>query len=256
MIYNITSKHNELIKDIAKNISKNKWIALDSIKFLNDTNQDKFKIKYVLCTENWMEKNEDVIDSVLNTVVLTNHDIIKKVSNTQSPPEILIVAELKISNFEITNDKNYLILDSINDPGNMGTLIRTAVSFDINDIYISKNSVNVLNEKVVRSSVGALTRVNINYYDNLVELVENLESNKVSVYASALECDATDLESVEFNYPSAIIVGNEANGIKQSDLSKIKNKIYIRIENIQSLNVAIAGAIMMYKMSTVKRCKN
>ncbi|MGL4951746.1 MAG: TrmH family RNA methyltransferase [Mycoplasma sp.] len=247
----ITSKENSIIKNIVKKLNdkKNNVILLDSLKIFEESNSQSNNLEYILCTNDWYEKNYKSIEPFKDKLILTTIEIIQKINETKNSTPCCFILNLKIPSFELSKDTNYLILDHISDPGNLGALLRVAVAFNFNNIYISNNSVNLTNQKVVRSSMSAINKIKVNKYDDLLELSKKLTSNNIDVLATALDVNAKKLSEFECTKPFALILGNEANGIDLNVLNNLDNKIYIEINNIQSLNVVSAGSIILYNLS-------
>ena len=169
-----------------------------------------------------------------------------KLAFTKSPSNIM--AKCKIdSNNELMMKKRYLILDDLQDPGNIGTLIRSALAFGIDQVILSKNCVDLYNDKLLRAMQGANFHISCIYGD-LTEIIEKLQANGVVVVGSALE-NGQDISLIEKTEKMAFIVGNEGNGMNQNILDKCDYIGYIPIQTIESLNVAIAGSILMYHFS-------
>ena len=146
-------------------------------------------------------------------------------------------------NEDIKSDK-LLILDRIQDPGNIGTIIRTAESFSINTIFYSKGTADVFSPKVVRTTMGSI------YFVNFVKLddISKLKSEGYKIYASCLE-NAISSKSAFTDEKMALILGNESMGISEDLINQSDKKIKIDMTgNAQSLNVATAGAILIYEM--------
>ena len=136
------------------------------------------------------------------------------------------------------------MLDNIQDPGNIGTLIRSALAFGFKSI-VAKNSVDFYNDKVIRSSQGALFRVGL-FNDDLVEFIRNNDDYRY--LATDLNTD-NYLENIEvFEGKIALILGNEGMGVSQEVLNEVSERIKIRIKDVESLNVGVAGSIIMYEI--------
>jgi TrmH family RNA methyltransferase len=149
---------------------------------------------------------------------------------------------------EITNNSNIgekvLLLDNVQDPGNIGTLIRSCVAFGFSTI-ISENSVDYYNEKVVRSTQGALFKVNL-LNGSLSDFIK--ESKDYDFYVTDLKSDFT-LEETEFkNNKLGIILGNEGQGVRQELIDLVDQSFKIKMKNMESLNVGVAGSIIMYEI--------
>lgn len=179
-------------------------------------------------------------------VIEVSEEVMAKLAFTKSPSNIM--AKCKIdSNNELMMKKRYLILDDLQDPGNIGTLIRSALAFGIDQVILSKNCVDLYNDKLLRAMQGANFQISCIYGD-LTEIIEKLQANGVVVVGSALE-NGQDISLIEKTEKMAFIVGNEGNGMNQNILDKCDYIGYIPIQTIESLNVAIAGSILMYHFS-------
>lgn len=179
-------------------------------------------------------------------VIEVSEEVMAKLAFTKSPSNIM--AKCKIdSNNELMIKKRYLILDDLQDPGNIGTLIRSALAFGIDQVILSKNCVDLYNDKLLRAMQGANFHISCIYGD-LTEIIEKLQANGVVVVGSALE-NGQDISLIEKTEKMAFIVGNEGNGMNQNILDKCDYIGYIPIQTIESLNVAIAGSILMYHFS-------
>ena len=179
-------------------------------------------------------------------VIEVSEEVMAKLAFTKSPSNIM--AKCKIdSNNELMMKKRYLILDDLQDPGNIGTLIRSALAFGIDQVILSKNCVDLYNDKLLRAMQGANFHISCIYGD-LTEIIEKLQANGVVVVGSALE-NGQDISLIEKTEKMAFIVGTEGNGMNQNILDKCDYIGYIPIQTIESLNVAIAGSILMYHFS-------
>lgn len=178
-----------------------------------------------------------------DNVTLVNETVMKKITSLTSVPNMIGVCK-KINERKLGN--RLLILDNIQDPGNLGTIIRSAVAFSIDTIVLSKNTVDLYNPKVIRATQGMIFKINIVVRD-LIPFVATLEDYKI--YTTNVVC-GTELKNVEKNNKYAIIMGNEGCGVNE-DLAKLCDEaIYINMNPLcESLNVAIATSIILYEFS-------
>ena len=144
----------------------------------------------------------------------------------------------------IKRRKTLFALDDLQDPGNIGTLIRTALAFSIDQVILSNNCVDLYNDKLLRSMQGANFHLSC-IYGNLTQLISQLQEKGVVVIGSALE-NGKNIAQINRYSKMAFVVGNEGNGMNPEVLAKCDDIGYIPINTIESLNVAIAGSIMMY----------
>lgn len=171
-------------------------------------------------------------------------DILKKLSDSVSGTYIMAVCHMpNISSIDFGN--KVIVLDDVQDPGNVGTIIRTAFSFGYTSIVLSNHSVDVYNEKVIRSTQGALFHMPIIRGDIMV-LLQELKQQGITLYATSLH-EATPLQQTPKKTPCALIFGNEGNGVSKDVIDYSDHKVFIEMETFESLNVAVAAGICMYE---------
>lgn len=236
MIYKINSRQNDKIKNLVK---------LSNPKFSKE--QKLFKIEGFHALEMAMEAK--VIKSVFTTSELKinvdipqyiiSKEIMQQVSSAKSPQGVIAVCEY-INSRPISSNK-ILYLDDVSDPGNLGTLLRTALAFGYKDVVIN-GGCNEYNEKVLQSTQGAIFKLNILHELDLKELKD------FEILATEIK-GSIDLENVKAPAKHVLILGNEAHGVQDKILKLADKRIRINIQDIESLNVAVAGAIAMYKLS-------
>jgi len=186
-------------------------------------------------------KDCDLSFNVKTTIVDENK--IKKLSELKTPTNIIGICKY-LEEKELKN--KILILDEIRDPGNLGTIIRSAVAFNIDTIVLGENTVDLYNDKVIRASQGMLFHINI-IKRNLTEFIIELKEKGYYIYATSL---ATNKENIEKKEKYAIIVGNEGQGIKQEILNLADGFIKINMNsNCESLNVGVATSIILYELN-------
>ena len=178
-------------------------------------------------------------------VYYVNEDILKKLSFVQSPQGIIAIVKKNIAEIDYSLNK-YLLCDGVSDPGNMGTIIRTALAFNIDMIILASGSVDIYNDKVIRGSQGAILQIPV-VYTSLDDCVNKLQANDVKVYASTLSKRSINLKDVKEIDKFALVVGNEGSGVSQhiQDISDYNIKI-AHSDSIDSLNVGVATSIMLY----------
>ncbi|MDQ0359340.1 TrmH family RNA methyltransferase [Breznakia pachnodae] len=176
--------------------------------------------------------------------VLEDH-VMDKLSKNVSSVNYIAVCKKQI--YEIKDNTRLLLLDAVQDPGNMGTIIRSAHSFGFDGIYLSEDCVDIYNEKVIRSTQGALFHLPIINCD-LQMKVEELQKGGVEVVATALNEEAVYLGDYTPKASIALIMGNEGSGVKESLIKKADKVMKIEMANFESLNVAIAASICMYEL--------
>lgn len=176
--------------------------------------------------------------------------VLNKLSNQNSNSKMIGVCK-KLSLTPI-KEENILLLDNVQDPGNVGTILRTAHSFGIDCIYMSKGCADIYNPKTIQSSQGALFFIPVIQTD-LIEEIKNLQSKDIEVYATALHDNHKDLQDIKPNEKYAILVGNEGQGVRKELIDLSDHIVKIEMETFESLNVAIAASICMYTFKYAKR---
>lgn len=173
-----------------------------------------------------------------------SESVLKYISELTNPPKILGICS-KLKKGSIGN--KIVILDDIQDPGNLGTIIRSAVAFNIDTLILSKNSVDVYNSKVLRATQGMIFNINIIVCD-IENIIKELKENHYKIYGTKVN-GGKSLKSIEKSKKFAIIMGNEGNGVKTNILDLCSDYIYIDMnESCESLNVGVATSIILYEL--------
>lgn len=230
-MHKIASK--ELIKKRAK-LQQKKYRDKDNLFICEGFHLVEEALKKNIVLEIFADKEFAKKIDFENLFLVTKEQI-KKLSTTTQPQAIVAICK----KFEIeSSDKKILFLNNISDPGNLGTLIRSALAFNFDKVIIQ--GVDLYNPKVIRSSQGAIFHINCTNINKPSLFLEN----KKNVYGAIVDKKAQEFDAI--NYPDSfvIVLGNEANGIDKKLYPYIETKIYIPI-NFESLNVACAGSIIM-----------
>ena len=177
------------------------------------------------------------------SVIRVTEGIMKKISGNVSAVHVIAVCRMKEP--ELRNSSRLLILDGLQDPGNVGTLIRTAVSFGFDGVYLSPDSCDLYNEKTIRSTQGALFHIPV-IRTGLSDLVTQLQKEGVTVIASALDA-SENMEDIAPREKMALVVGHEGRGVSKEIQRKADMRLRIEMDGFESLNAAVAGGIMMYR---------
>lgn len=240
----ILSINNETIKNTAKLKEKKQRTAqqeflIEGYHLVNEAYKQKRLVK-VFTTEEVNFQNVEIIK--------VSKEIIKKLSNTINPQNIIGVCKMEENN-NLQGSK-FLILDTVSDPGNVGTLIRSALGFGIDTIIMSNDSVDIYNDKVIRSTQGALFNMHIISMP-IEEAITKLKQQQVKVIGTSLQ-SSVDLKEIKKIEKYAIILGNEARGLSSEVCSMTDVNVRIAIaEELESLNVAVAGSIVMYYLNNL-----
>ena len=239
----LTSVNNDLIKSIIK-LKEKKYRDIENLFIVEgyhlvEMAKDYLTILFVTDKNDYGKiKNIDYY--------LVNDAIINKLSQTKNPQGIIGVCKKKKE--EEISSNNVMMFDNIQDPVNVGTLIRSALAFNCLDVILSNDTVDIYNDKVIRSSQGAIFKVNIIYRD-LFDAIDALRDKGYKIYGTALN-NATSMSDIRFPKKKAIILGNEGSGVREEILSITDSNIYLDMnKDIDSLNVGVAGSIIMYEIA-------
>ena len=250
----IQSKDNPLIKDIKKLKDKKYRIEssrflIEGFRFVGEALQSDFIVPLVFVGENALDRWQSfsMQDKVQkNTKVYSVTDqILKIISSTDTPQGIVAVVNNK--SIEVENKQGfYTLVDKVQDPGNMGTIIRTAHAAGALGVIITKGTVDIYNEKTLRSTMGSIFHIPIIHDINL-ESVKTLKSNGFRLVVSSLDTDK-NFYDIDLNDKVIIAVGNEGSGISGElmDIADVKIKIPMP-GGAESLNVSVAASIMMFE---------
>ena len=189
-------------------------------------------------------KCEDYMNDFDVPTTLVTYDVIKKLSNTQNPQKVVGVCK-KIKEKEI--GKKLVILEDLQDPGNLGTIIRSSVAFNVDTIVVSDKTVDIYNDKVLRSSEGMLFHINIVKRD-IDTFIDELHKNGYKVLGTKVD-GGKNLKDVQVGEKFAIIMGNEGAGVSSNILDKCDEYLYIPMNSLcESLNVGVATSIILYEL--------
>ena len=188
---------------------------------------------------------EVVADSVFNDI-----------ADTVTPQGFLGVVEqpgYSLGQIAQEKEKGILLLDGLRDPGNMGTILRTAEGAGMSGVILSRDSVDMFNPKVVRATMGAIFRMPFCYVEDLAGTVSYLRSRGIPVYGTRMEGSLL-YDEVDYRAGAGIVVGNEAKGISENVLKQLTGSVRIPMAGkLESLNAAVSAAILMYEMARQRR---
>lgn len=241
----ITSLENDRIKKIIK---------------LKDRKYRKKEKKFIvegmhLVLEAYKKNIIDVVilekDSVLPLdvpYIYTTREIISKISSLDTPSEVMAVCNTLDEDVEL--GQKVLMLDNIQDPGNLGTIIRSSVAFDVDTIVLSRDTVDLYNPKVVRSTQGMMFHVPIVVKD-LSDAIDELKQREVPIYGTRVGYGEDVRKIPEKDKKAfALVVGNEGNGVSEKVLDKCDKYLHIDMNDaVESLNVGVATSIILYELN-------
>ena len=263
----ITGKSNSTITRIGKLQNKKyrndeKLFICDGAKLFLEAYKFNAEIKYIIIDNEALIDNE-IINKVKDlqkkgvNVLCVDGSNFKKLTTESAPQGIITVCEYfsKKHSFENTcedfgPEDKIVMIESVRDPGNMGTILRNAVAFGIDKLVLSSDCVDIYSPKVVRSSMGAIFKINITVTDNFCDVISDFKKQGRRVIGAALGKDSMVLGKDKISSSDIFILGNEGHGLSNDVLKECSETIFIPIkENTESLNVSIASAILMWEIS-------
>jgi len=216
-------------------IAEGERLVLDSMKFQ--------KPEYLIVSENFYNKDFDVKTYVVS------EEIFKKLCETVTPQGIIGVFKTSFKDISQITFENTIVLNRLQDPGNLGTILRTAKATGFKNIILDNETVDVYNPKTVRSSMSAVFNINLYQSKNLKEDIIKLKEKGFHTVGTILNEKSKNLYSEEFNYPVAFVIGNEGAGIDEEIQKECDKCILIPMEEgIESLNASVACSVVMYEM--------
>jgi len=236
----ISKNQIKFIKSLSlkKNRVKAQLFVAEGEKIVNELLNSKFEIEHIFATKHFSGINS----SEKSSITLVSNEELSRISNLTSPNNVLAIVSFNKKEFE-NNTGITLVLDDVNDPGNLGTIIRMCDWFGVTELICSKNTVDCYNPKVVQSSMGSLFRVNVKYLVLATYLVD-VETPIYGAYMNGI-----DVKGQKLPKQAHLLMGNEANGISDSIKKYITNKVKIKNigKNTESLNVAVATSILLHE---------
>lgn len=252
----ITSKDNEIVKNIKKLKEKKyrdeeKKYVVEGIKLVEEAIMENAKISQIVVCEDCI--NDGTIDKNLMyeiakyNCIYVSEKVFNVLTDVNTPQGILAVIDKASNRDNISYDEDIiLVLDGIQDPGNLGTILRTLDSIGLKQIVLSEKCADPYNPKVVRSTMGAIFRVNIIEVKNIVDTLKEIKKNKYKIMATSLE-GAESIYDADYN-KKVIVIGNEANGVSKEVLSIADEKIKIpMLGKTESLNASVATGVILYE---------
>lgn len=256
----ITSISNSLIKDIRglnrkRDRVKKESFMVEGIKVITEALGRDYELKNILWSDRLLELKggEELYEKIkeLNITRKVSEDVLEYISETETPQGIVAVAKMhirQIEDMDFKDARTLFFLDGLQDPGNMGTIIRSADAFNIDGIIIKSGTVDPYNPKVVRATMGSIFRVPIYYLHNIDDEISKLKESGFKLISTSLE-ESKDLKDVNFT-KSIVTIGNESRGVSE-EIFKLSDE-YLKIPmpgESESLNAGVAASIIMYEVS-------
>lgn len=256
----ITSSQNPVIKEAKalkekKSREEKRLFFIEGLRFVEEALKEDAEIKNVILSEKFLQiKGADLLlDKIekagLNTSYVTNK-LFGEITDTENPQGVMAVVGMRDAGIEaVIKEKSFvLVLDSLQDPGNMGTIIRTADAAGVTGIILSKGCVDVYNPKVLRSTMGSIFHLPLYFADSLVEAISFLKSRGIRILASHLKGEANYFQ-LNLTDSLAVVVGNEAKGIGEETVQLADSLVKIPMPGrAESLNASVAAGLLLYEV--------
>ncbi len=255
----ITSIHNRQIKDIialnskAKERSSRALFAAEGIKIFGEA--PKELIHSVFVSASFEEKNRSILYGSAYEII--EDGIFAKICDTKTPQGILTVLHQPKYKYEqlLASAAPFLmILENVRDPGNVGTIIRSAEGAGVDGIILSKGRADIFTPKTIRSTMGSIFRVPFIYEENLADAMKRLDSAGIRTYGAYLNGGSRIYTEHTYKDGCAIVIGNESRGLSDETASMCDRLIHIPMcGQLESLNAAVAAAVLMYNVNRSRR---
>ena len=258
----ITSTSNARVKELVQLQKKSKVrneqgvFLVEGVKMYQEIPQEQLVKVYV--SETFADKQKEEINRLKDRrklEYLSDH-VFQYVSDTKTPQGILCVVRKStycLEDILEAEDAHLLVLDNLQDPGNLGTILRTAEGAGVTGIIISKESVDIYNPKVIRSTMGSIYRVPFVYVEDLKEAIAKVKAHGIFTYAAHLD-GKNSYDKEDYTKKTAFLIGNEGNGLRKEIADLADTWIRIPMQGqVESLNAAIATSVLMFETARQRR---
>lgn len=244
----------KLIKSLEKKKYRklNQLFTVEGNRLVCEAVQSKIEIKQIYLTDEFIAKphHNSLMDLIAENATITNiisDKEMSSISDTITPSGILALCQMpNVSKIDVSKSENWLYLDEIQNPGNLGTLLRSADWFGVNNIALSENCVDAFNNKVLRGGMGSQFRLNI-FEDVSLNIFNESSHTIIGAFQSEKNIHHIDTKTI---IPWVLVIGNEAHGITTGKIDNINLKVTIpKIGAGESLNAAVAGSILLYQLT-------
>lgn len=252
----LTSIKNPLIKQVrklhrAKERHKQNLLLLEGTNLIEAACQVDYKLDVIFYTASWQENHQQLFGIIANKglkMQLVSSEVLNAIATTVNPDGVVAIAPRRLVQEPfIAQTKLGIALERLQDPGNLGTIIRTAVATGVDSLWLSSDSVDINSPKVLRASVGEWFRLPIATSQDFSGLVQQHQQQGVQVIATTSQGNKTYWE-IDFTRPSLILFGNEGAGLSTELIAMADEEVTIPLANgVESLNLAVATALLLYE---------
>lgn len=256
----ITSNSNAQVKRLlqlqkkSKARDEEKVFLVEGLRMFSEVPAERVQKVYI--SESLYNKKKQELHLEKFSVEILSDSVFQYVSDTKTPQGILCIVEQKKYDIEeLLNIENphFMVLDNLQDPGNLGTIVRTAEGAGVDAIFLSKGSVDIYNPKTIRSTMGSIYRMPVVYVENLLELLNAFKQRGIKSYAAHLD-GKNSYDKENYQSGTAILIGNEGNGLRDEIADSADVWVQIPMQGkVESLNAAIAASILMFEVYRQRR---
>lgn len=258
----ITSRENPAVKQYVQLASSKKaryeqsLFVTEGMKLTTEAYAAGYQSHMLFATEDAMDRYFDDIQSI----ALTSHQFLRisqsvaqklaKSVSTQGVFGVFSMLDNKMTDVKIDCNGKFLLLSSLQDPGNIGTILRTAAAFGVDGVILSHDCPDLYSMKVLRASMGGIFKLPIHVTEDINSSIRMLQENGITVYAAALDDHAIPIQEASLKSACAVVIGNEGNGLSQEVIEQCSQTMIIPMKpNSESLNAAMAAGIVLWEMN-------
>ncbi|MFI3172717.1 MAG: 23S rRNA (guanosine(2251)-2'-O)-methyltransferase RlmB [Eubacteriales bacterium] len=256
----ITSTSNPKVKYLVQLQKKRKLreekgiFLVEGVRMFRETPKELIEEIYI--SEQLRSKNPDILQGLSSRVEILTETVFRKISETQTPQGILCIVKRKnycLAELLKNEKAHILVLDGLQDPGNVGTILRTAEAAGVTGIIVSNETADLYQPKTIRSTMGSIFRMPCVVVEDVVDTINEMKKNNIFTFAAHLEGEKWYNE-VMYTGKTAFLIGNEGNGLSKEVAEQADTWIRIPMEGeVESLNAAVAATVLMYEAYRQRR---
>lgn len=256
----ISSNTNKTIKWVKKLLHDQKQRKIEKLVVgetkkvfctLCETNAQKFVKIFV--TKKFLENNNFLLKKFINIIIVVSDPLFKKISNLKSPDGIIFVVAFKVTKLNLKKNENYFGVVDLQNPNNLGAIIRSIFAFNIGGLFIIGNCVDVFHPDAIRASMGYVFQIPMMFFRDFYSFLKFAKNNKINLLALANKNNALTLHKYKIKTNNCFLLGNEGNGLKKDIIDQCHQTLKIEIENVESLNVIAVVSIISYYLKHENR---
>ena len=256
----ITSTSNAQVKKLLQLQKKSKArneeqvFLVEGLRMFAEVPEERVEKLYI--SESLFNKKKHDLNLGRFSVEILSDTVFQYVSDTKTPQGILCIVKQKKYDLEAlleVKNPHFMVLDNLQDPGNLGTIVRTAEGAGVDAVFMSKDTVDIYNPKTIRSTMGSIYRMPVVYVDDLLELLQQFKERGIQSYAAHLE-GKNSYDQEDYKEGTALLIGNEGNGLREEISNAADTWVRIPMHGkVESLNAAIAASVLMFEVCRQRR---